>query len=58
GSEDFAFMLLERPGAFIIMGTNNGTEAKMLHSPDYDFNDSVPSLKIGHLFEIACELHN
>ncbi|CAF4042638.1 unnamed protein product, partial [Rotaria sp. Silwood1] len=41
GSEDFAFMLLERPGAFIIMGTNNGTEAKMLHSPDYDFNDDA-----------------
>jgi len=38
GGEDFAFMLEERPGAYILMG--NGDTA-MVHSPDYDFNDAV-----------------
>ncbi|MEX2128032.1 MAG: M20 aminoacylase family protein [Xanthobacteraceae bacterium] len=38
GGEDFAFMLLERPGAFIFMG--NGDTAN-LHHPKYDFNDKA-----------------
>ncbi|MBB4015717.1 hippurate hydrolase [Chelatococcus caeni] len=36
-SEDFAFFLEERPGAFIFVG--NGDSAP-LHSPAYDFNDA------------------
>ncbi len=38
GGEDFAFMLEERPGAYILMG--NGDTA-MVHNPDYNFNDDV-----------------
>jgi amidohydrolase len=38
GAEDFAFMLNERPGAFIFVG--NGDTAG-LHHPAYDFNDAV-----------------
>jgi metal-dependent amidase/aminoacylase/carboxypeptidase family protein len=38
GAEDFAFMLNERPGAFIFMG--NGDSAG-LHHPAYDFNDEA-----------------
>ena len=38
GGEDFAFMLEERPGAYILMG--NGPSAR-LHHPEYDFNDEV-----------------
>jgi amidohydrolase len=38
GAEDFAFMLGERPGAFIFVG--NGDSAG-LHHPAYDFNDEV-----------------
>lgn len=38
GAEDFAYMLLERPGAFIFVG--NGDSAG-LHHPAYDFNDEV-----------------
>ncbi|MEM1352493.1 MAG: M20 aminoacylase family protein [Pseudomonadota bacterium] len=38
GGEDFAFMLEERPGAYILMG--NGPSAR-LHHPEYDFNDDV-----------------
>jgi len=38
GAEDFAFMLEERPGAFIFIG--NGDSAG-LHHPAYDFNDEA-----------------
>ena len=38
GAEDFAYMLQERPGAFIWIG--NGDSAG-LHHPAYDFNDEA-----------------
>jgi amidohydrolase len=38
GSEDFSFMLLERPGAFIFIG--NGDTASV-HNAKYDFNDAA-----------------
>lgn len=38
GGEDFAFMLEERPGAYILMG--NGDTA-MVHNTKYDFNDAA-----------------
>jgi len=41
GAEDFAFMLLERPGAFILMGIGDETNPKQLHSPTYNFNDEA-----------------
>jgi len=41
GGEDFAFMLEERPGAYILLG--NGDSAPV-HHPEYDFNDeAIPS---------------
>jgi amidohydrolase len=38
GGEDFAYMLEERPGAYILVG--NGDTA-MVHHPAYDFDDEV-----------------
>ena len=38
GGEDFAFMLEERPGAYILVG--NGDTAPV-HHPEYDFNDDA-----------------
>ncbi|MEO5806681.1 M20 aminoacylase family protein [Devosia sp.] len=42
GGEDFSFMLIERPGAYIFIGNGNSSE---LHTDDYDFNDE--NLTIG-----------
>jgi hippurate hydrolase len=50
GSEDFAFMLQERPGCFLRIG-NGGTseeDACMVHNPGYDFNDA--NLPVGAAF--------
>ena len=38
GGEDFAFMLNERPGAYILVG--NGDSAPV-HHPEYNFNDET-----------------
>ncbi len=38
GSEDFGFMLQEKPGAYIMMG--NGDSAGV-HNPNYEFNDDA-----------------
>ncbi|NYS25089.1 amidohydrolase [Rhodobacteraceae bacterium 2376] len=38
GGEDFAYMLEERPGAYILVG--NGDTANV-HHPAYDFNDEI-----------------
>lgn len=37
-SEDFAFMLLKRPGSYVFVGNGDGAS---LHSPYYDFNDAI-----------------
>ncbi len=42
GGEDFSFMLLKRPGAFLFMG-QKGTDrgGVPVHHPHYDFNDDL-----------------
>jgi amidohydrolase len=50
GAEDFAFMLNERPGAFIFVG--NGDSAG-LHHPAYDFNDEVIPLGTSYWVRLA-----
>ncbi len=38
GAEDFAYMLEERPGAYLFLGQGDGP---YVHHPEYDFNDEV-----------------
>jgi len=37
-SEDFSYMLIEKPGAFIFLGNGN---SQMLHHPEYIFDDEA-----------------
>ena len=39
GSEDFAYMLEERPGSYLFIGNGDGEGGCMVHNPGYDFND-------------------
>ena len=41
GAEDFSFMLLKRPGAYLWLGQAGGPSGCMVHNPRYDFNDEV-----------------
>ncbi|MFB9984533.1 M20 aminoacylase family protein [Mesorhizobium kowhaii] len=45
GSEDFAYMLEARPGAFIFAGNGNSAS---LHNPSYDFDDEALPYGIGY----------
>lgn len=41
GSEDFAYMLQEKPGAYIWIGNGDGEGSCTVHNPGYDFNDEI-----------------
>ncbi len=41
GSEDFAFMLQVRPGAYLFLGSGESDNDPPVHNPRYDFNDAV-----------------
>ena len=41
-SEDFGYMLLEKPGAYLLLGNGrDGVGGCSLHNPRYDFNDDI-----------------
>jgi amidohydrolase len=50
GSEDFSFMLEERPGSYIFMG--NGDTAGV-HHPAYDFNDQAIPVGVTYWVKIV-----
>ncbi|MFP5077314.1 M20 aminoacylase family protein [Rhizobium sp. YIM 134829] len=50
GGEDFSYMLLARPGAFVFIG--NG-ETAGLHNPGYDFNDEAIPHGISYWVKLA-----
>ena len=41
GAEDFAFMLLQKPGCYLWIGNGPGDNGCMLHNANYDFNDEI-----------------
>lgn len=51
GSEDFAYLLQQRPGAYLWLGQADAEHAAGLHSPHYDFNDQV--LPLGAALHVA-----
>jgi hippurate hydrolase len=55
GGEDFSYMLLERPGAYVWLGQGGGPGGCFLHNPNYDFNDEVIPLGAGYLAALVEE---
>lgn len=53
GSEDFAFFLEKRPGAYFRLG--QGRPEAFLHSPHYDFNDAVTGHGAAVLAQVAVD---
>jgi amidohydrolase len=62
-SEDFAYMLLAKPGAYCFIGNGDGLHRDpghgegpcMLHNPSYDFNDALLPLGASFWVELAHE---
>lgn len=53
GSEDFAFMLREKPGAYLFLETGTAENGAFIHNPHYDFNDDAIPFGIGYWVEIV-----
>ena len=53
GSEDFAFMLQEKPGAYILIGNGDGKGGCMIHHSSYDFNDRILPLGSSYWIRLA-----
>lgn len=65
GAEDFAYMLLEKPGAYCFIGNGDGSHRAaygqghdagpcLLHNPHYDFNDNLIALGATYWVRLAC----
>ena len=46
-SEDFAYMLEQRPGCYFFLGNGAGEHSCMVHNPGYDFNDNCLPIGAG-----------
>ncbi len=61
GSEDFAFMLLEKPGCYVFIGNGDGEHRLAghglgpcnLHNPSYDFNDELLPIGASYWVRLA-----
>ena len=60
GSEDFAYMLQEKPGSYIWIGNGDGEGSCMIHNPGYDFNDEILPIGATYWVKMAEEIlkHN
>lgn len=56
GAEDFAYFLLERPGAYIWIGNGDLNNSYALHSPYYDFNDAILPLGAAYWIKLVQSL--
>jgi hippurate hydrolase len=61
GAEDFAYMLMAKPGCYIFLGNGDGNHRAMghgggpcmLHNPSYDFNDDLIPLGATYWVQLA-----
>lgn len=56
GAEDFAFMLQQKPGAYVWLGNGSAEGGKGLHNPYYDFNDEVLPLGASYWVQLTMTL--
>jgi hippurate hydrolase len=52
-AEDFAFMLQQRPGAYLWLGQRGAVHSAALHHPSYDFNDDVLAFGVRWFVAVA-----
>jgi metal-dependent amidase/aminoacylase/carboxypeptidase family protein len=53
GSEDFAWMLRDRPGCYMLIGNGDAPGSCMVHNPHYDFNDEILALGASYWVELV-----
>lgn len=68
GAEDFAFMLLKKPGCYIFVGngdmdsqhrlSGHGLGPCVLHNPSYDFNDALIPIGVSYWVKLVEQWFN
>jgi len=61
GAEDFAFMLLEKPGCYVFLGNGDGDHRSVghgmgpchLHNPSYDFNAALIPVGVSYWVKLT-----
>ena len=53
GSEDFAFMLQEKPGCYVWLGNGAAAGCGQLHNPHYDFNDDILPIGVAYWVKLV-----
>ncbi|WP_020563764.1 M20 aminoacylase family protein [Methylosarcina fibrata] len=53
GSEDFAFMLQEKPGCYLWIGNGASNNNCLLHNPHYDFNDDILPVGVAYWVKLV-----
>jgi hippurate hydrolase len=56
GGEDFAFMLNEKPGAYLMLGGGRTPNDPGVHHPKYDFNDAILPVGASYFATLAEQL--
>lgn len=52
-SEDFAFILEQCPGSYLVIGNGQGDGSCLLHNPGYDFNDACLPIGASYWVKLA-----
>ena len=53
GSEDFGYMLEEKPGCYLFIGNGSADGGCLLHNPRYDFNDEIIPIGASYWVELV-----
>jgi metal-dependent amidase/aminoacylase/carboxypeptidase family protein len=53
GSEDFAYMLAAQSGCYAWLGAGPAVPGKLLHQPNYDFNDALLPLGVRYFVSVV-----
>jgi amidohydrolase len=53
GSEDFSFLVADRPGAYVLLGQADAPNPSMIHSPTYDFDDKLLPIGVSYWIKLV-----
>jgi amidohydrolase len=53
GSEDFSFLVADRPGAYVFLGQADAPNPSMIHSPTYDFDDKLLPIGVSYWIKLV-----
>jgi hippurate hydrolase len=56
GGEDFSFMLNEKPGSYLMLGSGRTGTDPQVHHPKYDFNDAILPVGASYFATLAEQL--